>query len=112
MAASEHIGLARIDFRNMIRYHMMCLIVTVAFPDDHQISMKEIEKITNAEQKVELLRVYVGEISTKIVVPITIGALGIVLIRFKMFIGKLDISYDTDILQKLAINGSAYILRK
>ena len=89
---------------------MECHIIDVAIPGDARVPRKEEEKIEKyRELAFELGRLW--GVKTRII-PIVVGALGTIsthLMSFQAIIGT-DLSFET--IQKTAILGSAYILRK
>ena len=87
-----------------------CLIIDVANPGDHNLEKKKAEKLDNyAELRVEVARMWNKD---TVVIPVIIGALGSIPKDLNMFLDKLDIKYELDILQHSVLLGTANILRK
>ena len=81
------------------------VIVGIASPWDHRVYEKEGEKI----EKYQELKREVGKLE---VLPVVVGALGIVNQRLDAWLQKLGITIRTEMLQKTALLGIARILRK
>ena len=88
-----------------------CQIIDIAVPGDKRAYSKENEKIENYEElRQELFKVWAMK---KIeVIPVVIGALGIVTKRITNWIKKLGLKTRIGHLQKTALLGTARILRK
>ena len=88
------------------------LLVDVAIPGDARVATKEIEKITKYQDlAIEVQRLW--ELRKVKVVPIVIGALGAVPVAFREHLRSLNISdISVEQLQRTAILGTAYILRR
>ena len=87
-----------------------CFIIDVANPGDHNLEKKKAEKLENyAELRVEVARMWNKD---TVVIPVIIGALGSIPKDLNMFLDKLDIKYELDILQHSVLLGTANILRK
>ena len=87
-------------------------IVDVAVPSDCNVTMKEIEKIEKYKDlSVELSSLWKMKCE---VVPIIVGGLGCVTARLEMYIQKLVIDQfcTLELLQRTAVLGSSYILRR
>ena len=87
-----------------------CHIVDVAVPGDKRVEQKEQEKIEKyGDLRREIKKIwklkYVG------VIPIVVGALGIVSNNLKDWLEKMDLKVDLEILQKAALLGTAKLLR-
>ena len=66
-------------------------------------------------EKYQYLREEIGhvwQIRSATVVPVVIGALGIISEKFEKHIKKLGVKITIDVIQKTALLGSARILRK
>ena len=88
-----------------------CIIVDIAVPSDRRVEEKEQEKV----EKYEDLKREIGRmwgIRKVQVVPVVIGALGSVPKGFNKWIEKLDIPCNIVDMQKIALSGTARILRK
>ena len=88
-----------------------CQIVDIAVPGDKRVELKEREKIEKyTELKREIKKIwnmaYVG------IVPIVVGALGIVSNNLKDWLKQLNLKSSIELLQKAALLGTARLLRK
>ena len=87
------------------------IIVDIASPWDHRVYEKEGEKI----EKYQDLKREIGRlwgIRHLEVVPVVVGALGVVSKRLDTWLEKLGVTIRTRLLQKTALLGTARILRK
>ena len=87
------------------------IIVDIASPWDHRVYEKEGEKI----EKYQDLKREIGRlwgIRHLEVVPVVVGALGVVSKRLDAWLEKLGVTIRTGLLQKTALLGTARILRK
>ena len=88
-----------------------CYVIDIACPADARVKEKELEKITKYQDlKREISRVW--KVDKVIVVPIVIGALGIVSTNLKKYLEKLGLKVKVALLQKATLLGTARILRK
>ena len=87
------------------------IIVDIASPRDHRVYEKEGEKIEKYQDlKREIGRLWgFGHLE---VVPLVVGALGVVSNRLDACLGKLGVTIRTGLLQATALLGTARILRK
>ena len=86
-------------------------IIDIAVPGDLRVKEKELEKI----EKYQMLREEVGHVwqTNKVsVIPVVIGALGVISDKFERYMEKLDVKIAMDTIQKTALLGTARILRK
>ena len=86
-------------------------IIDIAVPGDSRVKEKELEKM----EKYQYLREEIGHVwqmRSATVVPVVIGALGVISNKFEKHIKKLGVKIATDVIQKTALLGSARILRK
>ena len=89
----------------------VCLIVDIAVPSDRRVEEKEQEKVEKYQDlKREIGRMW--EILEVQLVPVVIGALGSVSKGFDKWIEKLDTQCNFVDMQKIALLGTARILRK
>ena len=87
-----------------------CFIIDVACPGDHNIGMKQFEKIDKYSQlQVEISRLWNKRTMT---IPIVIGALGSIPHKLRHYLSKLEIECNVSVLQKSVLLGTAGILRK
>ncbi|XP_030751033.1 uncharacterized protein LOC115878627 [Sitophilus oryzae] len=88
----------------------ICLLIDVSVPDDNNISAKEVEKISKYKDiEIEISRMW--NTKTK-VVPVVIGALGMLTKGHSNFIKLIPGHPSTNEVQKIALLGTAHILRK
>ena len=86
-------------------------IIDIAVPGDSRVKEKELEKL----EKYQYLREEIGHVwqmRSATVVPVVIGALGVISDKFEKHIKKLGVKIATDVIQKTALLGAARILRK
>ena len=87
-----------------------CVLLDVTCPFDTRILQKEREKIEKYQDlKIEIKRIWIC--NEVLIVPIVIGALGTVHNNFDMWMGKLDVKMEFQMLQKACLLGTARILR-
>ena len=88
-----------------------CKIIDIAVPNDNRVGSKEQEKI----EKYQDLRQEIAHLwgMKKVqVIPIVIGALGMISQRLETWLGKIGVSIRTETLQKSTLLGTARILRR
>ena len=86
-------------------------IIDIAVPGDSRMKEKELEKI----EKYKMLREEIGHVwqmNKVTVIPVVIGALGVISDKFERYMEKLDVKIAMEIIQKKALLGTARILRK
>ena len=86
-------------------------IIDIAVPGDSRVAEKELEKI----EKYQMVREEIGhawKMNEVTVIPVEIGALGVISDKFKGYMEKMDVKLATAIIQKTALLGTARILRK
>lgn len=94
----------------IIRTQKECYIIDVSIPSDKNIITKEAEKVLKYKSLlIEIQRMW--NVKT-IIVPIIIGATGFVSKDFKGYLSKIPGKHNPNQLQKIAILGTAHILRK
>ena len=85
-------------------------LIDIAVPVDKRIELKEQEKIDNySELSQEVKKTW--NLSQIVVVPVVIGALGMTSQRLKDLLEKLNINSSIELLQKVALLGTAKIVR-
>lgn len=90
-----------------------CYIIDVACPFDTRVEKKEKEKFEHyTDLKYELLKVWNTEVTKVYIIPIVIGALGIVTKNVEKYLEKIDFKPGLDPLQKACLLGTARIIRK
>ena len=86
-------------------------IIDIAVPGDSRLKEKELEKI----EKYQISRDEVGHVwqMNKVsVIPVVIGALGVISEKLERHMEKLDVKIAMKMIQKTALLGTARILRK
>lgn len=87
-----------------------CQLIDVSVPSDYNIAKKECEKLSKyCDLKIECQRMW--NMKCK-VIPIVIGATGVVSKEFCKYTSNISEKLRPDQIQKTAILGTAYILRK
>ena len=87
-----------------------CVIIDIAVLGNFRTQMKEDKKIEKYEDLRQEISKLWGEQTT--VIPIIIGALGIITDRLTSFLAMVGVSLSFETIQKSALLGSAHILRK
>ncbi|KAL1446281.1 hypothetical protein WDU94_005480, partial [Cyamophila willieti] len=92
------------------RKEKICLIIDVAIPADMNVEKKEAEKnLKYKDLAIEIERMW----NTKVkIVPIIIGALGVVPKSLKDNLQQLPGNFSINTIQENALLGTAYIMRK
>ena len=86
-------------------------IIDIAVPGDSTVAEKELGKI----EKYKMVReeiVHVWKMNKVTMIPVVIGALGVISDKFERYMEKMDVKIATAIIQKTALLGTAGILRK
>ena len=87
-----------------------CLLIDMSVPSDRNISSKEFEKIYKYKDlEIEIQRMW--KMKTK-VIPVVVGALGAITKDFKTYIENIPGKINCSEVQKIALLGTARILRK
>ena len=90
-----------------------CMLIDVACPFDTRIERKEKEKIeVYTDLKYEILKCWRNEVKTVIIIPVVIGAFGIVTKNLENYLSKIDFAPGIEPLQKTCLLGTARVLRK
>ena len=90
-----------------------CQIIDVAYPFDTRVKQKEEEKLEHYNDlKYQILKMRKDEVKRVAIIPVVIGALGVVSKNFKNYIAALDFEPGVQPLQKTCIIGTARIVRK
>ena len=85
-----------------------CQIIDVAIPSDYNIQKKATEKMSNyVDLQIECQRLW-----NKKVIPVIIGATGIVEKNIKKYVGRIPGCHYLNSLQRSEILRTAHILRK
>ena len=86
-----------------------CQIIDVAIPNDYNIQKKATEKMSRyVDLQIECQRLLNKKVE---VIPVIIGATGIVDKNIKKYVGRIPGHHNIYNLQKSAILGTAHILR-
>ena len=96
----------------IIRYHTIqkCLIIDMAVPSDRNTSVKVVKKLSKYKDiEIEIARMWKMRTET---IPVVIGALGAIKKGLEKYVDKVPGTISIDELQKIALLGSACILRK
>ena len=75
------------------------------------IIKKELEKIEKYQMLREEIR-RLWQVSNVTVIPVVVGALGVISDKFERYIKKLDVKIAMEVIQKTALLGTAMLLRK
>jgi len=90
-----------------------CLLIDNVCPFDTKIGKKETEKEDKyTDLKYEILKCWKGEVNSMMVVPIVVGALGMVTNKLRHYLDKINFKPGIEPLQKTCLLGTARILRK
>ena len=87
-----------------------CQIIDVAIPSDYNIQKKATEKMSKyVDLQIECQRLWNKKVE---VIPVIIGATGIVDKNIKKYVGRIPDCHNIYSLQRSAILGTAHILMK
>ena len=86
-------------------------IIDIAVPGDSGVAEKELEKIEKYQMSREEIG-HVWQMNKVTVIPVAIGALGVISDKFERYMEKLDVKIAMKIIQKTALLGTARILQK
>ena len=88
-----------------------CILIDMAVPSERNIAAKEVEKLSKYKSDLEI---EIGKMwNTKtIVIPLVIGALGIIRKGMKRYVEQLPGKIMIEELQKIVLLGTAHILRR
>ena len=88
-----------------------CVSTDIAFPFDACINEREQNKIEiHGDLKNEIKRIW--KCREVVIVPVTVGALGIISKKFEKWVKKQEINVPIPLLQKPCLLGTGKILRK
>ena len=91
----------------------LCFLIDVACPFDTRIDKKEKEKLdAYSDLKYEILKCWKKDINTVVIIPVVVGALGMVTNKLKRYLEKIKFNPGIEPLQKACLLGTARILRK
>ena len=97
----------------IIEIIIIIIIIDVACPFDTRVKQKEEEKLDHYnELKYQTLKIWKDEVKKVAIIPVVIGALGVVSKRFKSYIAALDFDPGVQPLQKACRKCTARIVRK
>jgi hypothetical protein len=86
------------------------MLIDVAISGDRNVVKKEAEKILKSKDlTIEIQRMW--NVKAR-VIPVVIGATGTISISFRKYVSNIPANRDFKELQKIAILGTAHILRK
>ena len=88
-----------------------CKIIDIAVPNDVRVGNKEQEKVEKYQDLRREIAALWGMKKTE-VIPIVIGALGMISKKLDMWIKKIGVNIKTEALQKSTLLGTARILRR
>jgi hypothetical protein len=87
----------------------ICLLIDVAIPSDRNVVNKEAEKkLKHKKLSIEIQRMWN---MTCLVIPVVIGATGIVTKGLKKYLETTPGNHSIDSLQKTAVPGTSHIIR-
>jgi len=104
------IGANRPDIIFHDKVNKICLLIDVAVPNDAGVSLKEVEKLSKYKDlEIEISRMW----NTKTrVIPVVVGALGTVRLGLQDYLDRIPGKESVAQVQKIALLGTAHILRK
>ena len=86
------------------------LLIDISVPADDNVCLKEMEKLSKYKDlEIEITRMWNLKTET---IPIIIGALGLIKKHTEKYITKTPGLTDTNNIQKIALLGTAHILRR
>ena len=88
----------------------MCQLIDMTIPSDRNVSIKEVEKFSKYKDlEIEISKMW--KMKT-IIIPVVIGALGVIKKGMRSNIEKIPPKISLEELQKITLLGTAHILRK
>ena len=105
----RHVPCNKLDIVIQEKKSDRCQIIDVAIPSDYNIQKKATEISKYVDLQIECQRLWYKKVE---VIPVIIGATGIVDKNIKKYVGRLPGSHNIYHQQRSAIIGTAYILRK
>ena len=103
----QHIQARKPDIVLLNKRTKEATIIDIGIPGDKRVQEKEVEKIEKHQPlKDEMARLWVK------VVPVVIGALGMITKKFEGYIKECDDNIRIEVIQKTTLLGSARILRR
>jgi hypothetical protein len=88
----------------------ICLLIDVAIPSDRNVIQKEFEKkLKYKNLSTEIQRMWNMKC---FVIPVIIGAAGIVTKGLKKYLKTIPVKHSIDSIQKTAVLGTSHIIRK
>ena len=92
------------------RSNVKCLLIDIAIPSDRNTSVKVTEKLSKYKDlDIEIVRMWGTRTTT---IPVVIGALGVIKKGTDKFTNKIPGHIAIQEVQKIALLGTAHILRK
>ena len=95
----------------LLRKKKECKIIDIAVPNDVRVGNKEQEKVEKYQDLRREIAALWGMKKTE-VIPIVVGALGMISKKLGMWIKKIGINIKTEAMQKSTRLGTARILRR
>ena len=86
-------------------------IIDIAVPGDSRVKEEELEKIEKYQMLREEIRC-IWHVNKVTVIPVVVGALGVISDMFERYITKLDVKIAMEIIQNTALLGRTMLLRK
>jgi hypothetical protein len=87
-----------------------CILIDMAIPSERNTSVKVTEKLSiYKDLEIEINRMWGTKTTT---IPVVIGALGLVKKRIEKYTDKIPGNINIHEVQKIALLGTAYILRR
>ena len=96
----------------IIKDHMnnTCQLIDMTIPSDRNVSIKEVEKLSKYKDlEIEVSKMWKMKTTT---LPLVIGALGVIKKGMRWTVAKIPGTINIEELQKIALMGTAHILRK
>ena len=107
----EKIITRRPDLTLVDKERKHCLLIDIAVPRDDRVAVKEDEKEDKYQPlKFEIMRIW--KMNKVEVIPIVVGALGVVTKKIQKWLKKIGVEIRTELLQKTTLLGTARILRR
>ena len=87
-----------------------CQLIDMTIPSDRNVSIKEVEKLSKYKDlEIEVSKMWKMKTTT---LPVVIGALGVIRKGMRLKVEKIPGTIHIEELQKIALMGTAHILRK
>ena len=87
-----------------------CQLIDMTIPSDRNVSIEEVEKLSKYKDlEIEVSKMWKMKTTT---LPVVIGALGVIKTGMRLTVEKTPGTINIEELQKIALMGTAHILRK